>query len=67
MSAVPAKFDITDHLRNKVREVFVSSIPDENMDAMLQAEIMVAPYARPFQFRWRVCFRRSLRRRSRFG
>lgn len=39
MSALPAKFDITQHLREKVREVLINSIPDENMDAMLMAEI----------------------------
>lgn len=39
MSALPAKFDITQHLRDKVREVLINSIPEDNMDAMLQAEI----------------------------
>ena len=32
------KFDITEHIRQKVREVLLASIPDEQMDAMISAE-----------------------------
>lgn len=32
------KFDLTDHIRQKVREVLVSSIPDDRMDAMIKME-----------------------------
>jgi len=38
MSNEIAKFDITDHIRNRVREVIVSSVPDEEMDRMVRAE-----------------------------
>jgi hypothetical protein len=32
------KFDVTEHIRNEVRRVFVSSIPDEQMDLMIKKE-----------------------------
>lgn len=31
-------FDVTSHIRGKVREVIVGAIPDEQMDAMIKAE-----------------------------
>ena len=34
-----ATFDVTTHLRDRVREVLVASIPDEQMDAMIRKEI----------------------------
>jgi hypothetical protein len=33
------KFDVTEHIRGKVREVLIGSIPDEQMDAMVRAEV----------------------------
>lgn len=32
------KFDVTEHIRQKVREVLIASIPDEQMNAMIKAE-----------------------------
>ena len=32
-------FDVTEHIRQRVREVLVASIPDDQMDAMIQAEV----------------------------
>ena len=32
------KFDVTEHIRTKVRETLLSAIPDEQMDRMIQAE-----------------------------
>jgi uncharacterized membrane protein YheB (UPF0754 family) len=31
-------FDVTEHIRNKVRQVLVSEIPDDQMDAMIKRE-----------------------------
>ena len=32
------KFNLTDHIREKVRETLIMAIPDEQMDAMIRAE-----------------------------
>lgn len=32
------KFDVSEHIRNRVREVIVSSVPDEQMDLMIKKE-----------------------------
>ena len=35
---VPVEFDVTEHIRSRVRAVLVESIPDEAMDLMIRAE-----------------------------
>jgi hypothetical protein len=32
------KFDVTEHIRSRVREVIVSSLPDGHIDAMIKSE-----------------------------
>jgi len=32
-------FNVTEHIRQQVREVLIASIPDEQMDAMIKAEV----------------------------
>ena len=32
-------FDVTEHIRGKIREVLIGSIPDEQMDAMIKGEV----------------------------
>lgn len=34
-----APFDVTEHLRQRVREVFIASIPDEQLDQMIRKEM----------------------------
>ena len=38
MSTDIQPFNVTDHIRDKVREVLVSSIPDQEMDKMINSE-----------------------------
>lgn len=44
------RFDVTEHLRAKVRETLIGSLPDEQMDAMIQAEFRA--YFEPEQNRY---------------
>ena len=39
MASEIVEFDITSHIRSRVREVIISSVPDGQVDAMIRSEI----------------------------